>query len=164
MIHSMSDDSDTISFRSEEPLTIFQRFRVLIGYDLSDEAKLELACRAHLDAKRAVEDSQARLKASEQQQMFTAEKLQRLSADRANGALIRQAKDSMLDGMSAFSVAKKEYEASLAACEAARERQKDRFARLAQLEGQQVALEVVQESLQGWWADSMDDGGSWWNG
>jgi len=160
----MSDDSDTISFRSEEPLSLFQRFRVLIGYDLSDEVKLELACRAHLDAKRAVEDAQARLKAAEQDQMLTAEKLQRLSAERANGAIIRQAKDSMLEGMAAFSIAKKAHEATLVTCEKARERQKERFARLAQLEGQEIALEVVREALEGWWADSMEDGESWWQG
>jgi len=160
----MSDDPDSIGFRSEEPLTLFQRFRVLIGYDLSDEAKLELACRAHLDAKRALEDSQSRLTAAEQQQMFTAERLQRMNAEKASGNIIRQCKEDMLEGMAVFSTAKKEYEEKLAAVEVARERQKERFARLAELEGQEVALDVVREALEGWWADSMEDGQSWWQG
>ncbi len=75
--------------------SLLERFLVFIGYNLSEETKLERAVFAHLEARQTIEDHRARLSAAEQQQRLAAEHLTRLCTEGAPTDRIRGAKSAL---------------------------------------------------------------------
>ncbi len=145
-------------------MTLIQRLRILIGYDLSDEAKLAAACREHLDARARAEETASLLKSALEAQQAAGEHLARLSATGAGASTIRQAKDQLAEALARAGAARAEHERALATQGEARQLQKQRFEQLARAEGLPRARATVQEALEDWWADRVDDGQSWWKG
>ncbi len=145
-------------------MTLLQRLRILIGYDLSDEAELTAACREHLDARARAEETASLLKSALEMQQAAGEHLARLSASGAGASTVRQAKDQLAEALARAGAARAEHERALAAQSEARTLQKQRFEQLARTEGVEQARAVVREALEDWWADRIDDGQSWWKG